>query len=86
MVPGCTFPVFAIVASGANVPDVKLLDATLRCVVHPRPRPRNAPRKALCMDAGYVGYEALATTRMQNYEHNLKHAREPTPRATQQGI
>jgi hypothetical protein len=46
--------------------------ATLRCVVYPRPRPRNAPTESLCMDAGYVGYEALVTTRKQNYRQNQK--------------
>jgi putative transposase len=54
------------------VPDVKLLEATLRAVVYPRPRPRRGPTEILCMDAGYVGYQARATTRKQNYLQNLK--------------
>lgn len=30
------------------------------------------------MDAGYVGYEALVTTRKQNYQQNLKTRRQET--------
>lgn len=62
----------SLVASGANVPDVKLLDATLRRIVYPRPNSNGRPTESLCMDAGYVGYEALVTTRKQRYKQNLK--------------
>ncbi len=34
------------------------------------------------MDAGYVGYEALVTTRKQNYQHNLKTRRQETDAKT----
>jgi putative transposase len=64
------------VASGANVHDVKLLAATLESIVYPRPEAKDNPTETLCMDAGYVGYEALVTTRKQHYQQNLKSRRQ----------
>lgn len=52
--------------------DVKLLAATLESIVYPRPEAKDNPTETLCMDAGYVGYEALVTTRKQHYQQNLK--------------
>ena len=68
----------SLVASGANVHDVKLLEATLKRIVYPRPQPSQEPTETLCMDAGYVGYAALVTTRKQNYRQNLKTRRQET--------
>ena len=45
----------AVVIAGANVPDFKLLEATLDAVVIERPRPSqssSAPQH-LCLDKGY---------------------------------
>jgi putative transposase len=62
----------SLVASGANVHDVKLLEATLDNIVYPRPKLNDSPTETLCMDAGYVGYAALVATRKQGYQQNLK--------------
>lgn len=64
------------VASGANVHDVKLLEATLESIVYPRPEAKDEPTEILCMDAGYVGYAALVITRKQHYQQNLKSRRQ----------
>jgi len=44
----------AVVIAGANVPDFKLLEATLDAIVVERPRPseKSAPQN-LCLDKGY---------------------------------
>jgi putative transposase len=62
----------SLVASGANVHDSKLLEATLQRIVVPRPKPRRKPTETLSVDAGYVGYPVLVTSRKQNYQLNLK--------------
>jgi putative transposase len=62
----------SLVASGANVHDSKLLEQTLRGIICPRPKPRKQPTEILCVDAGYVGYPVLVTSRKQNYQLNLK--------------
>jgi putative transposase len=62
----------SLVASGANVHDSKLLEQTLKGIVCPRPKPRKQPTETLCVDAGYVGYPVLVTSRKQNYQLNLK--------------
>lgn len=66
----------SLVASGANVHDVKLLQPTLEQIVCTRPDSTDAPTEALCMDAGYVGYAAQRTTRKHNYQQNLKTRRQ----------
>lgn len=52
--------------------DSKLLEATLKGIVCSRPKPRKEPTETLCVDAGYVGYPVLVTSRKQNYQLNLK--------------
>jgi putative transposase len=54
------------------VHDSKLLEQTLKSIVCPRPKPRQKPTETLCVDAGYVGYPVLVTSRKQNYQLNLK--------------
>jgi hypothetical protein len=49
----------SLVASGANVQDVKLLGASAENIACLRPKPNDSPTETLCMDAGYVGYAAL---------------------------
>ena len=63
----------SLVASGANVHDVKLLEATLRRIVCARPRRNGRITETLGMDAGYVGYDALVTTRKQGYRQKSPH-------------
>lgn len=55
----------AIVVAGANVPDTKLLDATLDALVVDRPDPDDIPQH-LCLDKGYdnpTGEQAVADHR-----------------------
>jgi putative transposase len=52
----------AVVIAGANIPDCKLLDETIRAVVVQRPDPEIVEQH-LCLDAGYdnpSGREAIA--------------------------
>lgn len=61
----------SLVASGANRHDSVLLRATLAGVVYPRPEPGSC-KETLCADAAYVGFPALAASRIYNYELNVK--------------
>ena len=47
----------AVVLSGANTHDVKLLEETLDHIVTPRPQPEKEHPQNLCLDAGYTGSE-----------------------------
>ncbi len=62
----------SLVGSGANVHDSKLLEPTLKGIVCRRPKAQKEPSETLCVDAGYVGYPVLVTSRKQNYKLNLK--------------
>lgn len=53
----------AIVVAGANIPDTKLLHATLEAVVVERPQPSEEKPQHLCLDKGYdnpTGHQAVA--------------------------
>jgi putative transposase len=65
----------SLVASGANRHDSVLLRATLAGVVHPRPEPGSC-METLCADAAYVGFPALAASRIHHYELNVKTRRQ----------
>ena len=47
----------AVVLSGANTHDVKLLADTLDGVVISRPEPNRKTPQNLCLDAGYTGHQ-----------------------------
>lgn len=49
----------AVVIAGANVPDFKLLEATLDAVVIERPQPSQSAPQHLCLDKGYDKGPAL---------------------------
>jgi len=51
------------------------LRATLAGVVYPRPEPGSCTQ-TLCADAAYVGFPALAASRIHNYELNVKTRRQ----------
>jgi putative transposase len=58
----------AVVVGGANIPDTKLLAATLDAVVVPRPEPTEDSPQHLCLDKGYdnpTGREAAAAHKYQ---------------------
>jgi hypothetical protein len=44
----------AVVIAGANVPDFKLLEATLEALVIERPQPSQSAPQHLCLDKGYT--------------------------------
>ena len=47
----------AVILSGANTHDVKLLEETLDHIVVLRPQPDEEHPQNLCLDAGYTGYK-----------------------------
>lgn len=57
----------SIVVSGANVHDVKLLEATMDGVIVERPKPGKSPPQNLCLDKGYVGEPAEKAIRERHY-------------------
>jgi hypothetical protein len=62
----------SLVASGANVHDVKLLESTLDAMVTPRPEPPAEHPQHFCADAGYKGKAALDTAQARNYQPHIK--------------
>jgi transposase len=66
----------SIVASGANVHDVKLLAATLDRMVRPRPAPRAKAPQHLGADAGYKGAPARQAVEKRHYRPHIKQRRE----------
>lgn len=62
----------SLVASGANVHDVRLLTATLDRVVCKRPPPEPGRPHALCADAGYEGAAARQAVRARHYRPHIK--------------
>jgi len=66
----------SLVASGANVHDVKLLAATLDQVVTPRPAPNSGKPQHLCADAGYKGAPARQAAERRHYRPQIKQRRE----------
>lgn len=60
----------AVVVSGANVHDVKLLAKTLDGLVIFRPLPTDQSPQNLCLDAGYTGHEEEVTER--NYIPHIR--------------
>ena len=63
----------SLVASGANVHDVKLLAATLDQVVRARPAPRAKAPQHLCADAGYKGAPARQAVEKRHYRSLALH-------------
>ena len=53
----------AVVVSGANTHDVKLLSETLDAAIVERPEATNEGPQNLCLDAGYTGHEKDVVSR-----------------------
>jgi len=53
----------AVVISGANTHDVKLLEETLDAIIVERPEVTDECPQNLCLDAGYIGHGEDATSR-----------------------
>jgi putative transposase len=66
----------SIVASGANVHDVKLLAVTVDRMVYARPAPRAKAPQRLCADAGYKGAPARQAVEKRHYRPHIKQRRE----------
>ena len=66
----------SLVASGANVHDVKLLTITLDKMVCKRPRPRKGQPQRLCADAGYKGDPATKAVLARLYRPHIKQRKE----------
>jgi transposase len=66
----------SLVASGANVHDVKLLTITLDKMVCKRPRPRKGRPQRLCADAGYKGDPATRAVLARLYRPHIKQRKE----------
>ena len=76
----------SLVASGANVHDVKLLAATLDQIVGERPEPSLERPQHLCADAGYKGESARKTVLARNYRPHIQQRREEAhAKRTQKG-
>ncbi len=66
----------SLVASGANVHDVKLLTPTLDAVVVERPETDPDREQHLCADAGYKGEAALLAVQTREYRPHIKQRKE----------
>jgi putative transposase len=65
LVDGKGGPLGAVI-EGANVPDCKLLEATIEAIVVPRPKPTKTEPQHLCLDKGYdnpTGRKAAAAAK-----------------------
>jgi putative transposase len=56
----------ALVVSGANTPDGKLLEPTLEAIVIERPEPTDLPQH-LCLDKGYSGAPSTQVAETHGY-------------------
>jgi len=66
----------SLVASGANVHDIKLLELTLDRTVRAWPEPNPERPQNLCADAGYKGDPALQAAVARNYQPPIKQRKE----------
>jgi transposase len=62
----------SIVASGAQVHDVKLLEPTLDQIVTERPPATQPPKENLCADNGYAGQPAKQAIETRNYVPHIR--------------
>ena len=71
LVDGIGIPL-SIVASGAQVHDVKLLEPTLDQIVTDRPPAQDPPKENLCADAGYAGQPARKAIEQRHYVPHVR--------------
>lgn len=62
----------AVVIAGANVPDFKLLEATLDAVVVERPQPSEEAPQHLCLDKGYDKQPAREVVERHGYRPHIR--------------
>jgi putative transposase len=80
LVEGDGGPLGAVVAA-ANVPDFKLLAATLDALVVPRPEPTDAHPQHLCLDKGYDNDTGWGEAIDRDYEPHIAQIRDARPPA-----
>ena len=66
----------SIVASGAQVHDVKLLEPTLDQIVTERPPVQEPPKENLCADKAYTGQPAQKAMENRNYVPHVRQRNE----------
>jgi putative transposase len=64
-------PLAAVIA-GANVPDFKLLEATLDAMVVERPEPTEEAPQHLCLDKGYDKQPAREVVERHDYQAHIR--------------
>ncbi len=62
----------SVVIAGANVPDFKLLEATLDAVVIERPKPTEQAPQHLCLDKGYDKQPAREVVERHRYTPHIR--------------
>lgn len=83
LVDGEGGPLGAVI-DGANVPDCKLLQATIAAIVVERPKPTKAQPQHLCLDKGYdnpTGRQAAATAKYTAHIPRIGEAQKSCDRA-----
>lgn len=73
----------ATVIDGANIPDCKLLEATIEAVVIQRPEPTEEAPQHLCLDKGYdnpTGRQAATTGGHTPHIHRIREEKQPRRR------
>ncbi len=68
-----------VVVAGANVPDLKLLEATIKAIVVTRPRPTRHRPQHLCLDKGYDNETGWGVIVDYDYEPQIKLIHDPRP-------
>ena len=69
----------AVVVAGANVPDAKLLDATIRAIVLERPTPEPGYPQHLCLDKGYDNLDGWGACVDHDYLPHIARIRDQRP-------
>lgn len=62
----------SVIVAGANVPDFKLLEATLDAIVVERPQPTKAVPQHLCLDKGYDKQPAQEVVERHGYTPHIR--------------
>ncbi len=70
-----------VVIAGANVPDARLLAATIEAIVVPRPEPTLEEPRHLCLDKGYDNDQGWGVIVDFDYIPHIRRIREETVRS-----
>jgi putative transposase len=69
----------AVAIAGANVPDARLLDETIRAVVLERPAPEPGSPQHLCLDKGYDNDDGWGACVDHEYDPHIALIRDERP-------